>query len=149
MEVTETLCCDDIRGLLGSPNHLWEKKGRRKASTIQWANLCLETAFPFCWLAGSPPGLGRECWEPWECIQAGVSRDNVRVGRPEHKELFTHWKCLEVPDPLDEGESNQERCLNRQIFKLNWFQRLKGIPLKSSQDDREIPGGHKGWPRRI
>ncbi len=29
------------------------------------------------------------------------SQDNVRVGRPEHKALFAHRKCLEVPDPLD------------------------------------------------
>ncbi len=134
---------------LGAPIISERRKGEEKHPLSSGPTSAWRTAFPFCWLAGSPPGLGREWWEPWECIQAGVSRDNVRVGRPEHKELFTHWKCLEVPDPLDEGESNQEHCLNRQIFKLNWFQRLKGIPLKSSQDDREIPGGHKGWPRRI
>ncbi len=29
------------------------------------------------------------------------SQDNVRVGQPEHKALFAHRKCLEVPDPLD------------------------------------------------
>ncbi len=33
-----------------------------------------------------------------------VSQDNVRVGRPEHKALFAHRKCLEVPDPLDGSE---------------------------------------------
>ncbi len=77
------------------------------------------------------------------------SQDNLRVGQPEHKTLFAHRKCLEVPDPLDGGERDQERCLNRQIFKLNRFHQLKENPLKSRQDDREIPGGHNGWPRRI
>ncbi len=31
---------------LGSP---WDWCAKAMASTIQWANLCLETAFPFCW----------------------------------------------------------------------------------------------------
>ncbi len=77
------------------------------------------------------------------------SQDNMRVGWPEHKALFAHWKCLEVPDPLDGSERSQERCLSRQELQLNWVQRLKGTPLKSSQDDREVPKGHQGWPRRI
>ncbi len=47
------------------------------------------------------------------------SQDNVRVGRPEHKALFAHRKCLEVPDPFDGSEHGQERCLSRQEFQLN------------------------------
>ncbi len=38
------------------------------------------------------------------------SQDNLRV---ESKALFAPRKCLDVPDPLDGGECNQERCLNR------------------------------------
>ncbi len=34
-------------------------------------------------------------------------------------------------------------------FRLDWVQRLKGAPLKSSQDDREVPRGHKGRPGGI
>ncbi len=77
------------------------------------------------------------------------SQDNVRVVRPEHKALFAHRKCLEVPDPFDGSERGQERCLSRQVFQLDWVQRLKGSPLKSNQDDREVPGGHQGWPRGV
>ncbi len=77
------------------------------------------------------------------------SQDNVSVVQPEHKALFAHRKCLEVPDPLDGSERGQERCLSRQVFQLDWVQRLKGTPLKSSQDDREVPGGHQGWPRGV
>ncbi len=84
----------------------------------------------------------RHVSRPW-------SQDNVRVGRPEHKALFAHRKCLEVPDPLDGSERGQEPCLSRQELQLDWVQRLKGTPLKSSQDDREVPGGHQGWPRGI
>ncbi len=105
----------------GSPCDWYAKA---TASTIQWANLCLETAFPFCcppWqtkscselltlrvrvtymrnaltghsnakagsassegsacIAGSPPDCGRAWWEPWACIQAGVSRQ--RESRPD------------------------------------------------------------------
>ncbi len=47
------------------------------------------------------------------------SQDNVRVVRPEHKALFAHRKCLEVPDPLDGSERGQERCLSRQVFQLD------------------------------
>ncbi len=74
------------------------------------------------------------------------SQDNVRVDRPEHKALFAYRKRLEVPDPFDGSERSQERCLKRQELQLDWVQRLKGAPLKSSQDDREVPRGHKGWP---
>ncbi len=72
------------------------------------------------------------------------SQDNVRVVRPKHKALFAHRKCLEVPDPLDGSDRGQEHCLSRQVFQLDWVQRLKGTPLKSSQDDREVPGGPQG-----
>ncbi len=41
-------------------------------------------------------------------------QDNVRVGRPEHKALFAHRKCLEVPDL----EHSQERCFSRQKLQL-------------------------------
>ncbi len=47
------------------------------------------------------------------------SQDNVRVGRPEHKEFFAYRKCLEGPDPLDGSEHGQERCLSRQQLKLD------------------------------
>ncbi len=71
------------------------------------------------------------------------------VGWPEHKALFAYRKCLEVPDPFDGSECSQERCLSRQEFQLDWVQWLKGTPLKSSQDNREVPGGHQGWSRGI
>ncbi len=34
-------------------------------------------------------------------------------------------------------------------FSSSGVQRLKGAPLKSSQDDREVPRGHKGRPGGI
>ncbi len=77
------------------------------------------------------------------------SQDNVRVDRPEHKALFAYRKRLEVPDPFDGSERGQERCLKRQELQLDWVQWLKGAPLKSSQDDREVPRGHKGRPGGI
>ncbi len=77
------------------------------------------------------------------------SQDNMRVGWPEHKALFDYWKCLEVPNPFDGSVCGQERFLSRQEFQLNWVKWLKGAPLKSSQDNREVPRGHKGWPRGI
>ncbi len=48
------------------------------------------------------------------------SQDNVRVVRPEHKALFAHRKCLEVPDPFAGSERGQERCLSRQVFKFKF-----------------------------
>ncbi len=77
------------------------------------------------------------------------SQDNVRVGWPENEALFAYQKCLKVPDPFDGSEHGQERCLGRQEFQLDWVQWLQGAPLKSSQDYREVPRGHKGWPRGI
>ncbi len=71
------------------------------------------------------------------------------LGQAEHKALFAYRKRLEVPDPFDGSERGQERCLKRQELQLNWVQRLKGAPLKSSQDDREVPRGHKGRPGGI
>ncbi len=62
-------------------------------------------------------------------------RDNVRVGRPEHKAHFAYRNAWRSPDPLDGSECGQECCLSRQEFKLDWIQRLKGIPLKASQDE--------------
>ncbi len=47
------------------------------------------------------------------------SQENVRLVRPEHKALFAHRKCLEVPNPLDGSERGQEHCLSRQELKLN------------------------------
>ncbi len=56
------------------------------------------------------------------------------------------WKQHKQQKNLFDGsEDGQERCLSRQEFQLDWVQRLKGAPLKSSQDDREVPRGHKGW----
>ncbi len=74
------------------------------------------------------------------------SQDNVRVDRPEHKSLFASRKRLEFPDPFDGSERGQELCLKRQELQLDWVQRLRGAPLNSSQDDREVPRGHKGRP---
>ncbi len=168
----------------GSPCDWYAKA---TASTIQWANLCLETAFPFCcppWQTKScselltlrvrvtymrnaltghsnaKAGSGGQCLQVHHLIAEGrggnlghVSRpgsqDNVRVDRPEHKALFAYRKCLEVPDLFDGSERGQERCLKRQELQLDWVQRLKGAPLKSSQDDREVPRGHKGRPGGI
>ncbi len=90
---------------------------------------------------GRGGNLGRVS-RPW-------SQDNVRVDRPEHKALFAYQKHLEVPDPIDGSVRSQERCLSRQEFQLDLIQRLKAAPLKSSQDDREVPRGHKGWPGGI
>ncbi len=76
-------------------------------------------------------------------------RDKVRVDRPEHKALFAYRKRLEVPNHFDGSERGQEHCLSQQEFQFDWVQRLKGVPLKSSQDNREVPRGHKGWPGGI
>ncbi len=47
------------------------------------------------------------------------SQDNMRVCRQEHKALFAHQKCLEVPDPLYGSERGHKCCLSRQEFQLN------------------------------
>ncbi len=99
-------------------------------------------------LAGSPPDRGRAWWEPWARIQAGVSRQ--RENSPARTQgTLCLPKTPGGPDPFDGSERGQKRCLNRQEFQLNWVQRHKGAPLKSSQDDREVPRGHKGWPGGI
>ncbi len=54
-----------------------------------------------------------------------------------------------IPDPFDGSERGQEHCLKRQELQLDWVQWLKWAPLKSSQDDRVVPRGHKGWPGGI
>ncbi len=61
---------------------------------------------------------------------------------------FTTWSRKGVVGTLG-TYPGQERCLSRQVFQLDWVQRLKGTPLKSNQDDREVPGGHQGWPRGV
>ncbi len=68
---------------------------------------------------------------------------------PEPLPMHTGIKGRQVPDPYDGSERGQERCLKRQELQLDWVQRLKGAPLKSSQDDREVPRGHKGRPGGI
>ncbi len=96
----------------------------------------------WAWRQTAPPSL--TAGGAWR-IPPG-SQDNVRVDRPEHKALFAYQKRLEAPDPFDGSERGQERCLKRQELQLDWVQQLKGAPLKSSQDDREVPRRHKGWP---
>ncbi len=157
--------------LSSGPTSVWRQpslsaalRGRQRAARSFWRSGCgpricamflrdtttlrLDLPPPRAVLAGSPPDRGRAWWEPWARIQAGVSRQ--RESRPaEHKALFAYRKRLEVPDPFDGSESGQERCLKRQELQLDWVQRLKGAPLKSSQDDREVPRGHKGGPGGI
>ncbi len=87
------------------------------------------------------------CASAWEDVSRPGSQDNVRVDRPEHKALFPYRKRLEVPDPFNGSERGQERCLKRQELQLDWVQWFKGAPLKSSQDNREVPRGHKGTMR--
>ncbi len=107
--------------------------------------LRLDLPPPRAVLAGSPPDCRRVWWEPWARIKAGASRQH-KSRRPEHKALFAYRKRLEVPDLFGGSERGEERCLSGQEFQLRWVQQLKGAPLKSSQDDREVPRGHKGWP---
>ncbi len=161
----------------GSP---WDWYAKAMASTNQWTNLYLETAFPFCWppwqtkvdqsfwssgccphicamllwdtatprldlplpravLAGSPPDRRRACGGNLRNVSRPESQDNVKLGWPEHKALFVHQKCLEVPEPLDRIDRGQERFLSWQEFQLDWVQRLKGTTT-----NREVPGGHQG-----
>ncbi len=70
-------------------------------------------------LTGSPPDREKRRGGNLRHVSRPGSQDNVRVGRTEHKALFTQRKCLEVPDPLDGSERGQERCPSGQEFKLN------------------------------
>ncbi len=72
----------------------------------------------------------------------------MRVDRPEHKALFAYRKRLEVPNLFDGSERSQEHSLSRQEFQLDRVQLLKGAPLKSSQDDREVFLGTISQARR-
>ncbi len=151
--------------LSSGPTSVWRQpslsavlRGRQRAARSFWrsgygpricamllrdtAALRLDLPPPRAVLAGSPLDRGRAWWEPWARIQAGVDR-------PKHKALFTYRKHLEVPDPFDGSERGQERCLKRQELQLDWVQRLKRAPLKSSQDDREVRRGHNGRPGGI
>ncbi len=74
---------------------------------------------------------------PWKNTHMGLPKGES--GWPEHKALFAYRKRLEVRDPFDGSERGQERCLSQQEFQLDWVQQLKGAPLKSSQDNREVP----------
>ncbi len=155
--------------LSSGPTSVWRQpslsaalRGRQRAARSFWRSGCgsricamllrdtatlrLDLPPPRAVLAGSPPDRGRAWWEPWARIQA---RDRPEVDQPEHKALFAYRKRLEVPDPFDGSERGQERCLKRQELQVDWVQRLKGAPLKSSQDDREVPRGHKGRPGGI
>ncbi len=145
--------------LSSGPTSVWRQpslsaviRGRQRAARSFWRSGCgpricamllrdtaalrLDLPPPRAVLAGSPLDRRRAWWEPWARIQAGVDR-------PKHKALFTYRKHLEVPDPFDGSERGQERCLKRQELQLDWVQRLKRAPLKSSQDDREVRRGHQ------
>ncbi len=74
-------------------------------------------------LAGSPPiaeGRGGNLGH----VSRPGSQDNVRVVRPEHKALFAHRKCLEVPDPL--GERGQDAVLADRYFSSTESSSSKG-----------------------
>ncbi len=126
------------------PTSVWRQpslsaalRGRQRAARSFWRSGCgsricamllrdtatlrLDLPPPRAVLAGSPPDRGRAWWEPWARIQAGVSRQ--RESRP--------------------ARTQGTLCLPKTV------QRLKGAPLKSSQDDREVPRGHKGRPGGI
>ncbi len=152
----QKLCHREDTGLpWGKPYH-----GRIHIWDYPKGNQAIRTPSPVQGLTGDPSeltpvlGLASDCSAQSDCRgyledSRPGSQDNVRVDRPEHKALFAYRKRLEVPDPFDGSERGQERCLKRQEFQLDWVQRLKGAPLKSSQDDREVPRGHKGRPGGI
>ncbi len=89
------------------------------ASTIQWVNLCLETAFPFCW----PPWQTNSCSELLKLWVQSTYMRNALTGHSNAK----------AGSVSSEGSAF----------------RYKGAPLKSRQDDREVPRGHKRWPGGI
>ncbi len=157
--------------LSSGPTSVWRQpslsaalRGRQRAAQSFWCSECgpgicamLLRDTVMLRLDLPPP---RQCLQVHHLITEGrggnlrhVSRpgsqDNVRVDRPEHKALFAYRKRLEVPDPFDGSERGQERCLKRQELQLDWVQRPKGAPLKSSQDDREVRRGREGWPGGI
>ncbi len=127
-------------------------RGRQRAAQIFWSSGCgphtcamllrdtatLRLDLPplRAVLAGSPPDHIRASFEPWARIQAEVSRQ--RENRPARTQGNLWWKW-----------ARSGALFSRQEFQLDWVQRLKGAPLKSSQDDREVPGGHKGWPEGV
>ncbi len=157
--------------LSSGPTSVWRQpslsaalRGRQRAARSFWRSGCgsricamllrdtatlrLDLPPPRAVLSGSPPDRGRAWWEPWAHIQAGVSRQ--RESRPARTQGTLRLpKTPGGPDPFDGSERGQERCLKRQELQLDWVQRLKGAPLKSSQDDREVPIGHKGRPGGI
>ncbi len=71
-------------------------------------------------------------------------QDNMRVGWPEHKALFTHRKCLEVPTLLMEMSAARSFVSADRNLSSTDSSGSTGPPLQSSQDNREIPGGGLG-----
>ncbi len=162
----------------GSPCDWYSKV---TASTILWANLCLETDFPFCWL----PRQTKSCSEFLKLRVRSTYMRNALTGHSNAKAgsassegsacRFTTWSQKDVVGTLGTypgrglkttweytGPNTRHSLLtenawrspsfwwkwalsSRQEFQLYWVQRLKGAPLKSSQDDREVPRGHKGY----
>ncbi len=156
------------RPLLSSgPTFVWRQpslsaalRGRQRAARSFWRSGCgsricaillrdtatlrLDLPPPRAALAGSPPDRGRAWWEPWASIQAGVSRQ--RKSRPArtqgHSSLTENaWRS---PTRLMEVSAVKSAVLRDRNFSST-----EGAPLKSSQDDREVPRGHKGRPGGI
>ncbi len=154
--------------LSSGPTSVWRQPslsaalhGRQRAAQSFWRSGCgpricamllrdtatlrLDLPPPRTVLAGSPPDRGRAWWESWVCIQAGVLREREsRAARTQGTLRFP-----KTPGGTRPFWRGQERYLKRQELQLDWVQRLKGAPLKSSQDDREVPRGHKGRPGGI
>ncbi len=73
----------DLRGRQSAAQSLWSSGcGPRICAMLlrDTATLRLDLPPLRAVLAGSPPNRGRAWWEPWACIQAGVSRQ--RESRP-------------------------------------------------------------------
>ncbi len=154
----------------GSPCDWYAKA---TASTIQWANLCLETAFPFC----CPPWQTKCCSELLTLRVRSTYMRNALKGHSSAKAgssssegsacRFTTWLRKGVVGTLGTYPGRGRPAQTQGTLHLlktpggsrpvwwkwarsgKWVQRLKRAPLKSSQDDREVRRGHNGRPGGI
>ncbi len=149
--------------LSSGPTSVWRQpslsaalRGRQRADQSFWRSGCgpricamllrdtatlrLDLPPPRAVLAGSPPDRGRAWWEPWARMQAGVSRQ--RESRPARTQGTLRL-------PKTPGGPRPVWWKWARSGALSWeteLQRLKGAPLKSSQDDSEVLRGHKARP---
>ncbi len=128
----------------GSPCDWYAKA---TASTIQWANLCLETAFPFC----CPPWQTKSCSELLTLRVRVTYMRNALMGHSNAKagSASSEGQCLQVHHLIAEGHGGNLGHVSRPGSQDNLrVDRPEHKALFAYRKRLEVPDPFDGSERR-